>query len=151
SVCAINNLTHPDFRHEVAQPFIAEDHRIHEDLFLEVVAHVSFVRTFGDLVDITSDVRATEIRGQKASSMGAANFHAWKAVERPIENHSREEKRGFERVSYHISKVAEGAVFDDVGRSLGMHEDQNTKLLNLRPERIVFWRGGYLSPGMAGD
>src|SRR4029077_5903426 len=99
-------LTYTDFRHEVPQPFVAEDHRIHENLFFEIIPHMSSVSAPGDLPDIATDVSAPQIRRQVTAGMSAADFHAGKAVESSIENHSRQEKRRFQRVPNDISKIA---------------------------------------------
>src|SRR5215467_3379579 len=83
--------------------------------------------------------------------MGSANLHAWKAIERSVENHSREEKCRFQRVADHVSEIAESALLDDICRVLRMHENQNTEFLNLGPERIVFGRGWHFAACMPGD
>src|SRR5215831_2368697 len=83
--------------------------------------------------------------------MGAANLHAGKAIERSIENHSREEECRFKWVADDISEIPESALFDDIGRSLRVHKNQDTKFLNLGPERVVFWGGWHLPSRMPGD
>ena len=83
--------------------------------------------------------------------MGAADLKARKAIERSVEDHAGKKKGGLERIADDIPEIAKRAFPDDIGRVLRMNEDQNSKLLRLRPERIVFRRRRHFAGNMPTD
>src|SRR5262245_1271779 len=92
---------------------------------------------------ITCNVSSSEVRGQVAAGVCAADLDAGETVERAVEDQSRQEEGGFERIAYDVSEIAapaERAFLEDVVRAGGVHEDQNAKLLHFVPERIVLGR-----------
>ena len=82
----------------------------------------------------------SEIGRQVAAGVRGADAQAGELVERPVEDQARQEVGRFERIADDVAEIAapvERALFDDVGRAAGMHEDQRAELGGLGPERIV--------------
>ena len=103
---------------------------------------------------VARDVGAPEIRRQVAAGVRAAELQPRKAIERPVEDHPREENRRLERVADDVAEVAasaQRAVLEDVVGAARVHEDEHAELLGLRPERIELRRRGRLAGDVAGD
>src|SRR6516225_8239361 len=86
--------------------------------------------------------------------MSAANSDAGKTIECSIENHSRQEECGLERVADDVAQITAStkrAVFNNVVCTDGMNENQYAKFLHLRPERVVFRRRRHFTASMPGD
>src|SRR5262245_65553954 len=86
--------------------------------------------------------------------MGANDLQLRKTVERPIENHARQEDRRFQRISDDVAQVAataESALLKYIFGALGMHENRNSQFLRFCPEKIELRSGRYFAGNMAGD
>ena len=87
----IHDLADAHFRDQMAQPLFGEDHRVDEELPLEIFARVFLVGAIGVRPHVAGHIRPSEIGRQIAAGMRAADSQSGETVERSVENQTREE------------------------------------------------------------
>src|SRR5882762_5225196 len=102
-VRAIHNLADAHFRDQMAQPLLAEDHGVDEQLPLEILARMFLVRAVRVGPDLTSRFRPPEIRRQIPAGVTGANPESGMTTECPVEN--QDLRRSRRRVSAVVSRA----------------------------------------------
>src|SRR5687767_16022855 len=91
------------------EPVFAKDHRVHEQLSLEVLTRLLLQRLAvgaGPAGAAAQGVRAAAVRGQVAAGMRRADLEARKTIQRALEDEVGEEHRRLERIPDRVSQSA---------------------------------------------
>src|SRR5262245_18708679 len=153
-VRTVGNLADAHLCYQVPKAFFGEHHGVHHHLAPHDLARLARVGAVGVGADDARGFSPTEIRGQVAAGVRAADTKPGEFVERAVEDQSREEVGRLERVADDVAEVAAAAqcaVLDDVVRATGMHDDGHAQLGGLGPEGIVFRQRQIVAIHVAAD